>query len=89
MRNIININKAWSFSKQAQTIPTALDAAWEVLDLPHSWNAIDGQDGGNDYYRGTAYYAKTINKSESKRPKRPPRYPTLTLCSTKENRSPA
>ena len=64
MRNIININKAWSFSKQAQTIPTALDAAWEVLDLPHSWNAIDGQDGGNDYYRGTAYYAKTINKSE-------------------------
>ena len=64
MREIINLNKSWSFSKQSQAVPTAIDAQWEVLDLPHSWNAIDGQDGGNDYYRGTAYYAKTISKSQ-------------------------
>ncbi len=64
MRETISLNSKWSFSKEAQAAPSALDAAWEVVDLPHSWNAIDGQDGGNDYYRGTAYYAKTINKAE-------------------------
>ncbi len=64
MREILNLNSKWSFSKQAEAIPTAVDAAWEVVDLPHSWNAIDGQDGGNDYYRGTAYYTKAIAKSD-------------------------
>ena len=64
MREIINLNSNWSFSKEAGAIPAAIDTAWEVVNLPHSWNAIDGQDGGNDYYRGTAYYAKTLSKSE-------------------------
>ena len=32
--------------------------------MPHSWNAVDGQDGGNDYFRGTAYYAKSFKKDE-------------------------
>ena len=35
---------------------------WDWVTLPHSWNAIDGQDGGADYYRGTAYYAKELKK---------------------------
>mgnify|MGYP000783182327 CR=1 FL=1 len=26
------------------------------MDLPHTWNNIDGQDGGNDYWRGTCIY---------------------------------
>jgi len=64
MREIVNINSKWSFSKQATSVPSAIDASWDVVDLPHSWNAVDGQDGGNDYYRGTAYYAKTINKAD-------------------------
>ena len=24
--------------------------------LPHTWNAQDGQDGGNDYWRGVGTY---------------------------------
>jgi beta-galactosidase len=32
------------------------DSAWAVIDLPHTWNAFDGQDGGNDYVRGIAWY---------------------------------
>ena len=24
--------------------------------LPHTWNALDGQDGGNDYWRGIGTY---------------------------------
>lgn len=34
------------------------------MNLPHSWNAIDGPDGDNDYFRGTAYYAKNLNKND-------------------------
>ena len=64
MRNIVNINSKWTFSKEATAVPAALDAAWEAIDLPHSWNAIDGQDGGNDYFRGTAYYAKQLSKAD-------------------------
>ena len=64
MRNIVNLNSQWAFSKTAQAVPAAIDEAWETVNLPHSWNAVDGQDGGNDYYRGTAYYAKTLNKSQ-------------------------
>ena len=62
MRNIVNFNAKWAFSKMATEIPTAIDRKWDFVNLPHSWNAIDGQDGGNDYYRGTAYYAKTLDK---------------------------
>ena len=63
MRHIININRDWQFAKTAQN--NAQDnVEWENIDLPHSWNAIDGQDGGNDYYRGTARYVKTIEKAE-------------------------
>ena len=63
MRQIINLNAGWVFNKQNE-IPAALPADWEKIDLPHSWNAVDGQDGGNDYFRGTACYAKTITKAE-------------------------
>lgn len=37
--------------------------AGEVLapiTLPHTWNALDGQDGGSDYYRGTGAYKLTL-----------------------------
>ena len=64
MRQIMNINAGWAFSKEANTIPATLPTDWESVQLPHSWNAVDGQDGGNDYFRGTAYYAKNIVKSE-------------------------
>ena len=60
MRQIVNLNAKWSFAKQV----AGAEATWETVDLPHSWNAIDGQDGGNDYFRGTAHYKKTIVKSE-------------------------
>ena len=56
MRNIVSLNAKWAFSKTAEATPVAIDETWETVDLPHSWNAVDGQDGGNDYYRGTAWY---------------------------------
>jgi len=63
MRNIINFNKAWAFSKTSE-IPAVMPKDWEQVDLPHTWNAIDGQDGGNDYFRGVACYVKELCKEE-------------------------
>ena len=34
------------------------DASWSSVTLPHTWNATDGQDGGNNYYRGIGWYRR-------------------------------
>ena len=60
MRTILNINHKWAFSKEATEVPAGIPSKWNFVNLPHSWNAIDGQDGGNDYYRGTAFYKRII-----------------------------
>ena len=48
MREITKIMKGWEF--------TGPDGTTTTVDLPHTWNARDGQDGGNDYWRGTCIY---------------------------------
>ena len=60
MRKIIPLQKGWAFTRQADVPPTQMPQTWPLVDLPHTWNALDGQDGGNDYDRGTGYYAKTF-----------------------------
>ncbi len=64
MREMINFNRKWAFSKEATQVPTEISNKWNFVNLPHCWNSIDGQDGGNDYYRGTAYYAKYFEKTD-------------------------
>jgi beta-galactosidase len=53
------IDSNWRFIRQdvsgAQN-PTFDDSAWTNLNLPHTWNNLDGQDGGNNYYRGIGWY---------------------------------
>ena len=63
MRNILNINSGWTFVKGLAEAPAALPVG-ESVCLPHTWNAVDGQDGGNDYFRGTCCYAKALNRSD-------------------------
>ncbi len=62
MREIFNLNTKWAFTKDANEIPQTMPEKWYWVTLPHSWNEIDGQDGGTDYYRGTCYYAKEVKK---------------------------
>ncbi len=62
MRKITNINKDWLFIKNSSDV-TNLEGGIK-LDLPHTWNAEDGMDGGNDYFRGSCVYTKTIKKAE-------------------------
>lgn len=54
MRRIQNLMEDWTFVNH--------DGTENQVNLPHTWNAIDGQDGGNDYYRGACSYRKTFSK---------------------------
>ena len=62
MRSILNINQGWQFFKDTKD-PAVSEGAVEV-NLPHTWNAEDGFDGGNDYFRGSCIYKKTITRAE-------------------------
>ncbi len=33
---------------------------WQGVSLPHTYNALDGQDGGSDYYQGVAWYRRHL-----------------------------
>ena len=54
MRKIIKLMENWMFYSH--------DGSAVKLNLPHTWNEKDGQDGGNDYWRGTCKYTKTLSK---------------------------
>ena len=53
MRGIAKLMNNWQFAKPGE--------AAVAVDLPHTWNAKDGQDGGNDYWRGTCTYTTTFD----------------------------
>ena len=61
MRKIINLNEGWAFIKNVNG--EAPEESTQV-NLPHTWNATDGQDGGNDYFRGACLYKKSIKRGE-------------------------
>ena len=48
MRSTTKLMENWQF--------TGPDGKTAAVTLPHTWNNIDGQDGGNDYWRGTCTY---------------------------------
>ena len=56
MRTVTKLMKNWQF--------TGPDGKVTAVDLPHTWNNIDGQDGGNDYWRGTCLYQTSFAKPE-------------------------
>ena len=56
MRTYQWLNPDWSF--------TDMDGNTCKTDIPHTWNALDGQDGGNDYRRGTCRYSKVFPKPD-------------------------
>ncbi len=65
MRKIKAFNENWYFTKTAPEDLSVLPRETvERVTLPHTWNAHDGQDGGNDYYRGECFYFKALEKGE-------------------------
>ena len=64
MREIVNFNRKWAFAKGVAQPPAELPKLWNLVNLPHTWNGIDGQDGGGDYYRGPGCYVKSFQKMD-------------------------
>ncbi|MBQ9923580.1 MAG: glycoside hydrolase family 2 protein, partial [Clostridia bacterium] len=66
MRKITTISDGWRFLKADLPIEQAVACAerGEAVTLPHTWNAIDGQDGGNDYHRGRCWYVREVKAEE-------------------------
>ena len=62
LRFEVPFNDDWKFLKGNPVgayTPGFNDAAWEAVCLPHTWNNLDGQDGGT-YYRGPGWYRKAF-----------------------------
>lgn len=66
-RQAQDLNADWKFLKQ-DAAPDASTAGWESVHVPHTWNALDGQDGKkaepqykDGYYRGPGWYEKTFD----------------------------
>src|SRR5262245_13594874 len=55
----VSLDSTWKFFKGdpagAQNVGFN-DSSWGTVNLPHTWNNLDGQDGGDNYYRGTGWY---------------------------------
>jgi beta-galactosidase len=59
----IGLDEQWKFIRQA--VPDAAatnfdDAAWQAVNLPHTWNNLDGQTSATPYYRGTGWYRRHL-----------------------------
>ena len=64
MREIKLIDEKWAFSKDYKDVPVAFPEDWQIVNVPHTWNGVDGQDGGNDYYRGKCCYVKSLSADD-------------------------
>ena len=50
--NRVDINQGWQFTQAGES---------SEVNIPHTWNGLDGQNGGNNYYRGKCIYKKSID----------------------------
>ena len=64
MRKTINLNQTWKFIRHDEV--NAMEQAyndenWEAVNVPHTWNAIDGANGF-DFYKGACWYRKEFTE---------------------------
>lgn len=62
MRKVISLNNNWKFSGGDEELAMKnefQDHEWTDINVPHTWNAIDGANGF-DYYKGACWYRKPI-----------------------------
>ena len=62
MRKITSINSSWKFIQKNVNENEVLATKAKKVNIPHTWNNKDGQDGGSDYYRGSCWYYKKLGK---------------------------
>ena len=64
----INMDKFWRFMRAdvaGAQAPDFDDSKWSEVNLPHTWNVPDGQDGGANYYRGACWYRKRFTLDDT------------------------
>lgn len=63
-RTTTNINAGWEYLERSYEDPRALDTvsagAWQRVDLPHTWNALDATDVVPGYRREASWYRRTL-----------------------------
>ncbi|MDR0428326.1 MAG: hypothetical protein LBH12_06945, partial [Dysgonamonadaceae bacterium] len=63
-RQKISLNSDWKFQSKITTDlpanPSYNDNSWENVSLPHTWNATDASDGGNNYLKTVGWYRKIL-----------------------------
>ena len=62
MRKVQSINSKWKFVKVNVALADLAKAKAQNISVPHTWNNLDGQDGGGDYFKGTCWYYKKLGK---------------------------
>jgi beta-galactosidase len=69
-----SINSAWkfypegiAFGQRADLVP---DTKWDIVNLPHTWNALDPFDDQVSYRRGISWYRKYLQLGDHLRGKR-------------------
>lgn len=55
MRREISLNENWLFKLSDTNVE---------VNIPHTWNAFDGQDGGDDYYRDNCRYIRKFDRPQ-------------------------
>jgi len=68
VRDRIILNDSWKFYKgsitgDAASATTYSDAAWSVVNLPHTWNAVDMTSGS--IWTGDGWYRKSVTLNPS------------------------
>jgi beta-galactosidase len=62
-RQLLGLNQGWKFLASDEPRAREVqfdDGSWQAVDLPHTWNGLDGQDGGNNYRRGAGWYRRHL-----------------------------
>jgi beta-galactosidase len=62
-RSDIRLNDQWKFIRQdapGAAVTNFDDSMWQAVNLPHTWNNLDGQTSGTPYYRGIGWYRRHL-----------------------------
>ena len=67
-RRVLDLDSNWTFIRQdvaGAENPFLDDSSWTKLNLPHTWNNLDGEEGNTNYYRGIGWYRKHLSLDKS------------------------
>ncbi len=63
IRQEYTINSGWKFKKGDVSMndPKFNEPGWEMVNIPHCWNATDVYDEADGFYQGIVWYNKTLS----------------------------